>query len=251
MKTHLRIGVNETENLVENVLNEAFETVTSVKEGVEILDVFYQYTPRQRIRQVYEGKIERVYRKFNEQLQHIRRELSNNRPVGLNDQPRFAARNIWLHNLKTKIQSTVDTLQSASWFATYGIMSISKAEYKGVTVIIKNQIELTNRQWQKSSDKDAGQKLDATLLVPNLHQPGMFDINFDRNLIKLIKEVHVWETYQFSIPSHIKSVYGKIGPTYELLRKVFKVVNNYNQVMASLSPEEKGLFKEKIRQVDK
>ena len=45
-----RLGVNETENLVEKVLNEAFETVTSVKEGVEILDVFYQYTPRQRIR---------------------------------------------------------------------------------------------------------------------------------------------------------------------------------------------------------
>ena len=51
-----RLGVNETENLVEKVLNEAFETVTSVKEGVEILDVFHQYTPRQRIRQVYEGK---------------------------------------------------------------------------------------------------------------------------------------------------------------------------------------------------
>ena len=45
-----RLGVNETENLVEKVLNEAFETVTSVKEGVEILDVFHQYTPRQRIR---------------------------------------------------------------------------------------------------------------------------------------------------------------------------------------------------------
>ena len=41
-----RLGVNETENLVENVLNDAFETVTSVKEGVEILDVFHQYTPR-------------------------------------------------------------------------------------------------------------------------------------------------------------------------------------------------------------
>ena len=50
-----RLGVNETENLVEKVLNEAFETVTSVKEGVEILDVFHQYTPRQRIR----------YKKYN------------------------------------------------------------------------------------------------------------------------------------------------------------------------------------------
>ena len=110
-----RLGVNETENLVENVLNDAFETVTSVKEGVEILDVFHQYTPRQRIRQVYEGKIERVYRKFNAQLHQVRRDLSLHRPVGLDDQPQFAAKNIWLNNLQTKITSTVDTLKSASW----------------------------------------------------------------------------------------------------------------------------------------
>ena len=111
-----RAGVNETENLVEKVLNEAFETVTSVKEGVEILDVFYQYTPRQRIRQVYEGKIERVYRKFNKQLQQVRRNLSLNNPVGLLDQPAYAGKNIWLNNLRTKINSTVNILQSASWF---------------------------------------------------------------------------------------------------------------------------------------
>ena len=34
-------------------------------------------------RQVYEGKIERVYRKFNAQLQQVRRDLSMNKPVGL------------------------------------------------------------------------------------------------------------------------------------------------------------------------
>ena len=246
-----RLGVNETENLVEKVLNEAFETVTSVKEGVEILDVFHQYTPRQRIRQVYEGKIERVYRKFNAQLQQVRRDLSLNRPVGLSDQPQFAAKNIWLNNLQTKINSTVDTLKSASWFATYGIMSVSKGEFKGVMQIITTQIEKTNKHWKNSSDKGASQKLDSNLLIPNLHYPGMMDINFDRNLLKLIKEVRIWETYKFSIPSHIKSAYMKIGPTYQILRRIYKLVQIYNQIMTSLSPAEKGLFKEKIRKIDR
>ncbi len=109
-------------------MNEAFETVTSVKEGVEILDVFYQYTPRQRIRQVYEGKIERVYRKFNEQLQQVRRNLSFNNPVGLLDQPKYAGKNIWLNNLQIKINSTINILQSASWFSEYGIMNVSKGK---------------------------------------------------------------------------------------------------------------------------
>ena len=246
-----RLGVNETENLVENVLNEAFDTVQSVKEGVEILDVFHQYTPRQRIRQVYEGKIERVYRKFNAQLHQVRRYLSLHRPSGLDDQPQFAAKNIWLNNLQTKITSTVDTLKSASWFATYGIMSVSKGEYKGVMQIIATQIEKTNKHWQKSSDKGASQKLDSNLLIPNLHFPGMMDINFDRNLIKLIKEVRIWETYKFAIPSHIKSAYQKIGPTFQMLRRIYKLVQLYNRIMSSLSPAEKGLFKEKIRKIDK
>ena len=75
--------------------------------------------------------------------------------------------------------------------------------------------------------------------------------SFDRNLIKLIKEVKVWETYKFSIPSHIKSAYLKIGPTFTILRRVYKLVQSYNQIMTSLSPAEKGLFKEKVRKIDR
>ena len=102
---------------------------------------------------MYEGKIERVYRKFNAQLQQVRRDLSLNKPVGLSDQPMFAAKNIWLNNLQTKINSTVDTLKSASWFATYGIMSVSKDEFKGVMQIISSQIEKTNKLWKSYTEK--------------------------------------------------------------------------------------------------
>jgi len=246
-----RIGVNETESLVENVLNEAFESVTSVKEGVEILDVFYQYTPRQRIRQVYEGKIERVYRKFNEQLQEVRRNLSFDNLTGLSDQPRYAGKIIWLNTLQTKINSTVNILQSASWFSVYGIMTVSKGEYKEVMHIINSQIEKVNKDWQRMSDKGASKKLEAYLLNSNLHLPGTIDINFDRNLIKLIKEVQVWVTYKFGIPGHIKAVYNKIGQTLILYKRIFKIVQTYNQIMSSLSAEEKGLFKERIRKIDK
>ena len=246
-----RLGVNETENLVEKVLNEAFETVTSVKEGVEILDVFYQYTPRQRIRQVYEGKIERVYRKFNKQLQQVRRNLSMNNPIGLLDQPVYAGKNIWLNNLKTKINSTVNILQSASWFSVYGIMSVSKAEYKGVQEIILTQIQNVHKQWNKSIDKNASKKLETSLLNANLHLQGTMDINFDRNLLKTIKEIVIWTSYEHGVPGHIKAVYAKIGQNIILLRKMTKIVQDYNQIMTSLSVEEKGLFKEKIRKIDR
>lgn len=141
-----RLGVNETENLVENVLNEAFETVTSVKEGVEILDVFHQYTPRFHsvspshlllsIPQAENpSSLRREDRACLPQVQcpappgppvllphpdsQVRRDLSLHRPVGLDDQPQFAAKNIWLNNLQTKITSTVDTLKSASWSVSW------------------------------------------------------------------------------------------------------------------------------------
>ena len=246
-----RAGVNETENLVEKVLNEAFETVTSVKEGVEILDVFYQYTPRQRIRQVYEGKIERVYRKFNKQLQQVRRNLSLNNPVGLLDQPAYAGKNIWLNNLRTKINSTVNILQSASWFNVYGIMGVSKAEYKGVQEIILTQIQNVNKQWNKNIDKNASKKLEAFLLNANLHFQGTMDINFDRDLLKTIKEIVIWTSYEHGVPGHIKAVYSKIGQNIILFRKMIKIVQDYNQIMTSLSVEEKGLFREKIRKIDR
>ena len=225
--------------------------MTSVKEGVEILDVFYQYTPRQRIRQVYEGKIERVYRKFNEQLQQVRRNLSFNKPVGLLDQPMYAGKNIWLNNLQIKINSTVNILQSASWFSEYGIMKVSKGEYRDVVNIVKSQIEQVNKKWIKTSDKNASKKLESTVLTSNLHFQGCIDVNFDRGLLKTIKEVSIWITYDYAIPSYIKAVYNKIATTMILYKHITKLVQDYNQIMTSISSEEKGLFRDKIRKLDR
>jgi hypothetical protein len=36
-----------------------------------------------------------------------------------------------------------------------------------------------------------------------------------------------------------------------MLRRIYKLVQLYNRIMSSLSPSEKGLFKEKIRKIDK
>ena len=130
-------------------------------------------------------------------------------------------------------------------------MNVSKAEYKGVKDIIASQIVNVNKFWRENSDKNASKKLEAFLLNNNLHHPGTMDINFDRNLLKLVKEVEIWTTYHFQIPSHVKALYNKIEPIMLLFRQMTKIVQNYNQIMTSLSTEERGLFKEKVRKIDR
>ncbi len=117
--------------------------------------------------------------------------------------------------------------------------------------IVKSQIEQVNKKWTKSSDKNASKKLESTVLTSNLHFQGSMDVNFDRGLLKTIKEVSIWTTYDYAIPSYIKAVYNKIGTTMILYKHITKLVQDYNQIMTSISPEEKGLFRDKIRKLDK
>ena len=42
-----RAGVKDLEVMLQNVINAGFETITTIQEGVELLDVFTQYINRE------------------------------------------------------------------------------------------------------------------------------------------------------------------------------------------------------------
>ena len=42
-----RNGVKDLEVMLQNVINTAFETITTIQEGVELLDVFTEYMGRE------------------------------------------------------------------------------------------------------------------------------------------------------------------------------------------------------------
>ena len=79
----------------------------------------------------------------------------------------------------------------------------------------------------------------------------MIDINFNKNLLKLFQELHYWERLSFEIPHWVVDVYKQKALLRVLRERVLLVVRDYNRIISSLSNEERALFRERIKVLDK
>ena len=80
---------------------------------------------------------------------------------------------------------------------------------------------------------------------------GMLSSNFSKTLQKLLNEMRCWERLRFEIPHFAGDIY-QAGENLRVLREnVMLIVRDYNRIISSLEPQERALFKERIRSIDK
>lgn len=72
-----------------------------------------------------------------------------------------------------------------------------------------------------------------------------------RNLLKLFMEIYYWERMNFEIPHYASEAYTKSDDLRSQRENVLLVVRDYNRIVFALSAEERELFKERIRSLDK
>lgn len=67
----------------------------------------------------------------------------------------------------------------------------------------------------------------------------------------LFRECKYWETLSFEIPPHVQHTYEKANLIKLVYESVLSVVMDYNKILASLSDEERLLFKPLIFAVER
>ncbi|KAG9346625.1 hypothetical protein JZ751_006936 [Albula glossodonta] len=67
----------------------------------------------------------------------------------------------------------------------------------------------------------------------------------------MFNEIQYWERVQFEIPHYVLDAYQRREDLRSLRESVLLVVRDYNRIISALSAEELGLFRERIRFLDK
>ena len=93
--------------------------------------------------------------------------------------------------------------------------------------------------------------LEIPLMCKSAEVAQLMDINFDRNLMKLLQECFYFERLQCEAPRHLVDIYARSEEFRCMRELVMLVIRDYNRVLLSLKPEERLLFKERIRFLDK
>ncbi|KAI0228083.1 Dynein heavy chain 2, axonemal [Lamellibrachia satsuma] len=259
-----RAGLKDLEVMMQNAITSAFETVTTVEQGVEVLDVFMHLSSREAIRRTLDKKTVDVYTVFNDELNAVKKELTQKSSPLPPHHPKFAGQAHWARMLKKRIERSmmahmplsvtlwvVQVLDRAYFLPRTGSGDETRTQYQGLCQALEEYMRKTFYDWTLTVDKEPMKLLEVPLMCRSQEKPGMIDINFDKALLKLFAEIHYWERMMFEIPHYASEVYAKGEDLRNQREHVLLVVRDYNRIIAALSQEERGLFKERIRFLDK
>ncbi|XP_018599950.2 dynein heavy chain 2, axonemal [Scleropages formosus] len=245
-----RVAVKDLEVMMQNLISTAFETVNTVDEGVQLLDVFQYLSAREAIKRTIDKKSLDVYVLLSKELSLVNMELSCKafqKPTHMAQQASLAH---WARALRRRIERSVEVLQRAHFLS----QADSEEVYQAYEQLVQKLDETVLRifsEWSQSLDRQCLKKLDQPLMVRCKEKAGMLDVNFDRNLLIMFNEIHYWERLQFEVPPYVLNVYQRKEELRTLRENVLLLVRDYNRIVSAMSTDELSLFREQIRSLDK
>ncbi|KAL8177088.1 UNVERIFIED_CONTAM: Dynein heavy chain 2, axonemal [Gekko kuhli] len=248
---HFRAGIKDLEVMTQNLISSAFETVKDVERGVEIQDIFHHLSTREAIKRTFDKKTVDIYMLFNRELSLVNKELSKKHPFLPPHMCHYSGLAHWMRGLRRRIDKPLKCLTSAHFIPHIGTGEESFQTYQLLVQAMDEIERKTFHEWTQTLDKDCLKRLDTPLLVLSPEKPGMLDINFDKHVLKLFVEIHYWDRLLFEIPHYVVELYDRREDLRNLRENLLLVTRDYNRIISMLSAEERGLFRERIRYLDR
>ncbi|XP_078526452.1 dynein axonemal heavy chain 2 isoform X1 [Lissotriton helveticus] len=246
-----RAGIKDLEVMMQNLITSAFSTVGYVEHGVELLDIFHHLAMRETIKRTFDKRAVEVYMIFKEELHLVNKVLSKKPPYLASHMPHYAGQAHGVRCLRYRIERAMESLSNAFFLPHIGIGEETVEEYHHLAQVLEELVRKMFTEWSQAVDKHAMKRLDSPLIMRSQEKQGMLDVNFDKGVLKLFAEIHYWERLMFEIPHYVVDIYQRKEELHNLRENVLLVVRDYNRIIAALSPEERGLFRERIRFLDK
>ena len=142
--------------------------------------------------------------------------------------------------------------QTLQWLPECGYGDDVIAQYKVLSAALGDHFNQMYDNWLCAlGTKDMTPRLDIPLMIRSTYKPGMIEVNFDKVLYRHLYEADYWSRLGKDIPENLINVFEQRERLHNLRETVLLVVKDYNRIVAALSPEERNLFKERIKLLDR
>ncbi|GMH41208.1 hypothetical protein BSKO_09118 [Bryopsis sp. KO-2023] len=249
-----KTGVKDLEVMMTNVIQFAFETVSSLSNRVELLEVFELMAKRESIKRSVEKKTAEFYNIFMAEINTVKKQFDIIRrsPPKSPVLPKYAGSAIWALNLMRRLEQTWNSLSKVRLM----LPPVPDAQetiqaYELALTSIEQFISNTHQEWFDTIDGGIAKELGNNLIVQDRAAGGLLSMNFHNDLLAMSQEVHYWERMRMNIP-YIAMEINAQREKYRILREnVLVVVRDYNKILMALDKEERMLFHDRIRYLDR
>jgi len=264
-------AIKDLEVMYINVINSVFEASATVAEGVSLTETFHWLAKRDAVKRCVERKALEMCHLFTKQIASASKEFETSRsapPLRLHE-PQYAGSALWAHSLAALVTESFDALKRIQFLVPTHFEEASET-YHGFATIIDEFKKGRHDQWSKELSEKAkdttgsGQnglqeRLSKSIMRradPDAKVGSTILCNFDEDLLALFTEVSYWEKFHgpgggFSIPYIAHDVCSKRDALRVMREMVMLVVRAYNEIIEDLNAEERRLFIDHIRRLDK
>ncbi|XP_051799543.1 dynein axonemal heavy chain 2 isoform X2 [Acanthochromis polyacanthus] len=237
-------------NMVD-LINSVFKIVKTVEDGIYYLRIFRPVSTREAIRRTTEQKAEEVYNIVDRELKMVSKELNQGMRSWPDHMPWMAGKAYWMRALKQRLDAPMEVLEHAYLMPDSHVREQIFSDY-GKLIQVLEEMERTHfSEWRLKLQGQCFKKLEQPLMVRSKDKIPMLDINFDNNLLIWFSEIQYWQKLKNEIPQCSTDVYQDRDTLLILRGEVEMVVRGYNRIIRMLSPDELGLFRERIHFIDK
>ncbi|XP_068440309.1 dynein axonemal heavy chain 2 [Clinocottus analis] len=243
--------VKNLEMMTRNLINSLFKTVYQMEEGVRLLYIFRPICSREAMKRTIEEKVEEVIHIFDKELQMVNKELNRRTWSPPDHMPWMAGQAHWLRALRQRLERPMEVLKKAHFLPkSYNCRQVLFTHSQVFQVLEEMERKIFS-EWNQKLDGQYLKKLEQPLIVRHKDNATKLDINFDGNIWNIFSEIHYWERLKYEIPQCVADISQDREDIRVLRERVLLLVRDYNRILGMLSPDELGLFRERISGMDK
>lgn len=248
--------LKELERRVAAVLTQTFDECDTIIGKFKILENFDTILERPNIiielekkynilLDLYKQELRTVQMLFLQGKEYIDKKDERS-PLNKN-MPPIAATLYWTDSLKERIN------EPFLRFISIGKRITDKEEFREIENLYHSIIKIINdyesvkkQNWDVLSKNSSGDKQKDFILVS---KGELLAVNFDPNLLQLLKEIKYLKILNLTIPEEADLVYQKNNIFRKQIASLENITSQFNQVLLSLHEVEKPLIAEKLRKV--
>ncbi|GIM07381.1 hypothetical protein Vretimale_11536 [Volvox reticuliferus] len=247
-------GVKDLEVMMANVIQRAFDTQPCLLARGELLEGFQAMAKRDFIRRFVEKKTVEFFGLFMAEINTVKKlfdAVKRSQPKSP-ILPRYAGLAKYAMNLMRRLEQSHKVVDSVR----YTLPQVAEAaevlqQYELAHQAIEQYIANTHNEWFGTIESSIAKELQTCLLVQDKAAGGLLSMNFHKDLLSMGQEVHFWERMRLAVPLVAMEINAQ-REKYRVLRdNILMVVRDYNKILTALDKEERKLFHDRIRYLDR
>lgn len=247
-------GVKDLEVMFNNVISLAAETTASIPRRIELLEVLQAMAKRDAIRRCVDKLTLEMYQMMAAEINVVKKQFDalKRAPPQSPFMPRFSGAALWAEALAKRVRRPLELLMAAemSLPAVPEAAEVKQAATNVLTAVQQYILHL-HEEWKESIDPAIGTGLERNLITLDENNSGLLVVNFDKRIMATIREIFYWEKLRLTIPYHAMEINAAREKLRILQESVLSVVRDYNKILTALDRDERRLFGDRIRSVDR